>query len=530
MDAQPTALVHRCWNRKPTTQRLSYKGFCVRCKEGWRHVTQAIARGDIAILLVLVACGDGDSSVPDGGGRSRTDDCLGRHSDAGGDRPCGVELDVTNFGGETPLSGVEVTLAFMDGQAGGNAGCNEYGGAYATTSDAGFEMTDTFTTKRKCTEPAGIMELETDYLVALADAVTYRDGIDRLELANAAGETILSFVRDTRSELAGTTWTLVTFDDHFLIDNTHITLAFGDGEVSGSASCNTYGGTYTSTTDGDLTISELVVTEMACPTPPGVMEQEQAFLTAFATTTGYRIDAVNNRLELLTSSDQPRIVFSNDAEPLGTGILDGTDWVLATLNGVDVPDGKLFTLILRSSQFAGKADCISYLGAITTTPDGGLPDLRVFEGGGQCDGVDAPEAVTEYLAALDDALTFRLSSDRLELLDTSGVTTLVYRPGAPDARLIGTTWELLMLDGVEPLEGTTITLSFVNGWVGGESGCNSYSGGYMVLEPDVLSLPGFISTSMGCDDPPGVLEQEATYHHTLLQAVTYRVTAHRLEL
>ena len=101
---------------------------------------------------------------------------------------------------------------------------------------------------------------------------------------------------------------------------------------------------------------------MACPTPPGVMEQEQAFLTAFATTTGYRIDAVNNRIELLTSSDQPRIVFSNDREPLGTGILDGTDWILVTLNGVDVPDEMLFTLILRSSQFTGKADCVATLG------------------------------------------------------------------------------------------------------------------------------------------------------------------------
>ena len=87
-----------------------------------------------------------------------------------------------------------------------------------------------------------------------------------------------------------------------------------------------------------------------------------------------------------------------------------------------------------------------------------------------------------------------------------------------------------MLDGVEPLEGTTITLSFLEGWVSGESGCNSYSGGYMILEPDVLSLPGFNSTSMGCDDPPGVLEQEVAYQRTLLQAVTYRATDQRLEL
>ena len=209
-------------------------------QRGWGHVTQAIARGYIAMLLVLVACGDDDSLVTPttAGGAAPTTVSDATQSPDVIDLT-GSSWTLTSFGGETPLAGVEVTLAFMDGQAGGNAGCNEYGGAYATTSAAGFAMIDIFTTKRTCTEPAGIMELENDYLVALADAVTYRDGIDRLELANAAGETILAFARDTRSELVGTTWTLVTFDDHFLIDNTHITLAFGDGEVSGSASCNT---------------------------------------------------------------------------------------------------------------------------------------------------------------------------------------------------------------------------------------------------------------------------------------------------
>ena len=74
--------------------------------------------------------------------------------------------------------------------------------------------------------------------------------------------------------LDGTSWTLFAYRKTRPIEGTTITAEFKDGEIRGSAGCNTYHGSYQISGDS-IQIGDLALTMMACPEPEGVMEQEQ---------------------------------------------------------------------------------------------------------------------------------------------------------------------------------------------------------------------------------------------------------------
>ena len=93
--------------------------------------------------------------------------------------------------------------------------------------------------------------------------------------------------------------------------------------------------------------------------------------------------------------------------------------------------------------------------------------------------------------------------------------------GAPAPELEGITWELVKLDEQLPLADTTITLTFDNGQVGGNSGCNSYGAAYEV-DGESLKLGELMSTMMYCQ-AEGVMDQETTYLLYLSQVRTYAI-------
>jgi hypothetical protein len=86
--------------------------------------------------------------------------------------------------------------------------------------------------------------------------------------------------------LEGTTWLLDR-----TIPGSEITAVFADGEVSGSAGCNTYRGSYRSTrAAGGNTVEfgPLATTRMACD--EALMEQEGLYLAALESATAYTIE------------------------------------------------------------------------------------------------------------------------------------------------------------------------------------------------------------------------------------------------
>ena len=88
-------------------------------------------------------------------------------------------------------------------------------------------------------------------------------------------------------------WFLVSFDDQGskkkVIVNTQTTIQFSTEKLSGSAGCNRYFAGYQPKNRYDLTIESIVATEMACPDPVGIMQQEHTYLQLLSRAKAYYI-------------------------------------------------------------------------------------------------------------------------------------------------------------------------------------------------------------------------------------------------
>ncbi len=77
---------------------------------------------------------------------------------------------------------------------------------------------------------------------------------------------------------------------------------------------------------------------------------------------------------------------------------------------------------------------------------------------------------------------------------------------------------------ISTLPGTQITLIFrEDGTYQGSAGCNTYNGTYNLGENNVIQLSAPIATKQICQDPQGIMEQEAEYLSLLPKVVNYQV-------
>lgn len=82
---------------------------------------------------------------------------------------------------------------------------------------------------------------------------------------------------DQSAQLEGPTWILTAINKGTPIQGTAPTIEFADGQVSGNASCNSFGGSYE--LDGDsISFGAMFMTEMYCMDPEGAMDQEMLYL------------------------------------------------------------------------------------------------------------------------------------------------------------------------------------------------------------------------------------------------------------
>jgi heat shock protein HslJ len=103
------------------------------------------------------------------------------------------------------------------------------------------------------------------------------------------------------------------------------------------------------------------------------------------------------------------------------------------------------------------------------------------------------------------------------------------RPG-PSAALPGSAWVLTGLRGAPPIAGTTITLAFEEGRLGGFAGCNGYGAAYTTGRSGMLAVPEIERQLQLCEQPEGVMDQEDGYVAALAQAAAYRITDDQLEI
>ena len=100
----------------------------------------------------------------------------------------GTAWQLVTMGDELPLPESTLTIAFEDGQAGGSAGCNSYGGTY-TIEDNEFGLTDIASTLMACLD-SGVMEQEQAYLVFLGEVTSYNISADVLYLSRPDGSSL----------------------------------------------------------------------------------------------------------------------------------------------------------------------------------------------------------------------------------------------------------------------------------------------------------------------------------------------------
>ena len=112
-----------------------------------------------------------------------------RPSPSGDGSLTGTAWVLTEIRGEPVLGNEELTLVVDESTAGGNSGCNYYGGTPQITVGT-FRLVELVATLRAC-EDARLMDQESDYLAILGQTSAWAIEGDRLELVTATGDTLL---------------------------------------------------------------------------------------------------------------------------------------------------------------------------------------------------------------------------------------------------------------------------------------------------------------------------------------------------
>lgn len=103
----------------------------------------------------------------------------------------GSSWQLSALGEKNPVAGATVTLEFIDGQAGGTAGCNSYGGAYEVDGDK-IAFREVVSTLMACAD-AAVMDQEAEFLGSLNEVERFELAEGRLQLFRSGGEA-LTFV------------------------------------------------------------------------------------------------------------------------------------------------------------------------------------------------------------------------------------------------------------------------------------------------------------------------------------------------
>ncbi|MEA1905825.1 MAG: META domain-containing protein [Euryarchaeota archaeon] len=253
----------------------------------------------LVMVAVFAVCGLGASVEP-----LYTDNNTASNASSG--NLYETEWILTSLNGNSLVKESRITIAFAARMVTGFAGCNHYGGEYTMTDNGTLTIPEIAITAQLCLTPKGVMPQETAYIEALSDAATYRAMDDRLELDNAACETILVFTLKEEllmdpSALEGIGWQLSSWNGRSPLKDSKITIAFAAGEFSGHAGYRDYTGTYEVSGD-DIRFTS---TRMKEPTylnrlkPESLRSQEMEYTTNLSLSTNYRLS--EGRLELFTA-------------------------------------------------------------------------------------------------------------------------------------------------------------------------------------------------------------------------------------
>lgn len=266
------------------------------------------------------------------------------------------------------LPGTRIRIEFRDGQLTGNGSCNNYFGSY-TVDGHNIEISERLGITGILCHPEEVMKQEQDYVGALSESHTFTVENEKLQLADAEGNTVATFSILEPLSLLGTPWTVLRYNNGrggitSVIRDTEITAVFAeDGTLSGFAGCNNYSTTY-QTNGNSITISSTFsLSQKLCSAPEGVEQQEGAYLDALVSAATFAIR--ENQLELRNADGQRVVIYQEKPE------IRGIVWQWQSMHKLDgdsitVPDPAKYTLMLnQDNTIQIRADCNSASGTYT---------------------------------------------------------------------------------------------------------------------------------------------------------------------
>jgi heat shock protein HslJ len=205
-----------------------------------------------------------------------------------------------------------ITAEFEEGgSVSGIAGCNGYSASYEEDGDQ-IAISAQVTTSSSCRER--LMNQESAYLETLETIVSYQVKGTTLEMRDEQGRAMLVYDSLKQTTLPGSSWTLAEYagsqgDVIPVLPETTITADFGDdGLLTGSAGCNGYSATY-DVASKLVMIETIVMTEIYCMEPEGLMDQETQYLSSLEQSAVYVI--VGEAMGLLDEDGAVLAIYSS---------------------------------------------------------------------------------------------------------------------------------------------------------------------------------------------------------------------------
>lgn len=212
--------------------------------------------------------------------------------------------------------------------------------------------------------------------------------------------------------------------------------------------------------------------------------------------------------------------------------LAGTSWLLAVLNGQSPVEGTSITLNFeRLGRASGSDGCNDYSTSYAVA--GSQLTFGPIAGTMMACPDPVMQQATAYQQALAQTASYVIEGERLTLMNSGGAALATFDPQR--AELAGTSWDVLSYNNgkeavVSVIIGTKLTATFdADGRLSGNAGCNDYSGDY-ATEGEKITIGPLAATQKYCDQPAGVMEQEAQYLAALQSAATYRVDGNTMEM
>jgi heat shock protein HslJ len=199
------------------------------------------------------------------------------------------------------LEDTAITLRFTEAELSGSSGCNLYFSKYIAQSKNRIEIKELANTEMACSEPAGIMDQEEEYLSIFRRISGYVLENGNLFLMDEQGIRLLEYrpvntFTSNPESLIGRTWRLLFADGLEEYNLDEFTLLFDGSRFRGTTSCRDYEGEY-QTTGSNISITFLEMTsDVEC------RQQDLLAEGTYTTLLGWidQYNVLGNQLELYT--------------------------------------------------------------------------------------------------------------------------------------------------------------------------------------------------------------------------------------